>query len=176
MNANRPLRSILLVAALPAVLGLNGCLENDGSSSRHRADDYLYDDRPARRDDAYRRNDGPPPDRRGEWYDDRRYDDDRNYERDRRSRDQRANANVPRGVQEVAIARGYVGWTARRDGRVWITDSEHDAVIWNGRVYDGERVEVVPKRNRIFVDRREIARAEMKDNIRYRIWFDRERR
>ncbi|HEX8911183.1 MAG TPA: hypothetical protein VF796_02405 [Humisphaera sp.] len=154
---------LLTAACLSALLGA-GCVETD--NHRHR-DDARYEPRYEPRYD--------PPGPGGNWYDDRRYDDDRNYKRDTRSRDGRANANVPRGSKEVAIGKGFVGYRVPRDGRVYITESEFDRVIWSGRVYTGETIEVVPKRNRIFIDRNEVEKAPMKDDIRYRIYWDRDR-
>lgn len=144
-----------------------GCLE---SSDNRRRDDRWNDNR-----SDGGRYDPPPTNGNGNWWDDRRYDDDRNYSRDTKSRDRRANADVPRGVKEAAVGKGLVTYRAPYDGRAWITESEFDTVIWSGKVYRGENVEVVPKRDRVFIDRNEVEKRNMKDDIKYRIYFDRDR-
>lgn len=164
------MRNAKILLASFGLLTLIGsaCVENTDSRRR----DDRWDDR-GRTDDRY----SPPPPHSGNenWWDDRRYDDDRNYNRDSRSRDRRANADVPRGVKEAAVGKGTVGYRPPYDGRVWITESEFDKVIWSGKVYKGEHVEVVAKRDRIFIDRNEVEKTPMKDDIRYRIYFDRDR-
>ena len=195
MKTPRPATKAPTILAAAALLGLGGCGMLDDSSSRRRDDDASrrrsepryedrstyryddrsrdrYDDRARDRSDDVRRSPSGPGDT---WYEDKRYDRDDAYERDTRDRGQRADANVPRGASQAAVGEGVVNYRPTTDGRVWVTESEFDKVIWSGKVYQGETVEVVPRRDRVFVDRREVAKTDLKDGIRYRIYFDRDR-
>ena len=163
------LKAAFLSAGLAGLALSTGCLENE---PRHRRD--RDEERVVIREERTERVVVPAE---GGWYDDRRYDGG-HFDSDSRERHRRtgAAANVPNAAREVSIGRGLIAWTAEREQYVWVTDSEHDAVMWSGTVYRGETVEVVPRHNRIFVGRREVARFEhMKDEIRYRIWADRTR-
>jgi hypothetical protein len=186
MNTRQPRARVLTTAV--ALLGLFGCnalspssrRDDESGGSRRRSEPRYedrsgdrYDDRSRDRYEDTRRNPSGPGDT---WYDDKRYDRDDAYERDTRERGgQRADANVPRGASQAAVGEGTVSYRPTTDGRVWVTESEFDKVIWSGKVYQGEAIEVVPKRDRVFVDRREVAKTPMKDDIRYRIFFDRDR-
>lgn len=195
VHARRPIK----VLSAAVLLGLGGCGLLDNTSSRRRDDDVSrrrteprseprYEDRTRDRYDD-RTSDRPgdrTADRYGDgrttpagpgdtWYDDGRYDDDKNFERDTRSRDNRPDASVPQGAREAAVGKGVVSYRATQDGRAWVAESEFDKVIWSGKVYDGEVIEVVPKRDRVFVDRREVLKVDLKDDIRYRVFFDRDR-
>jgi hypothetical protein len=175
-TTNRSRRVLKLLAGSLALLPFAGCDENH----RHRDDGYGYERRssPPPVIVEERRVEPPPPPvvvEEHRWYEDQRYSQPHPvYEQDRRSRDLRAGANVPRSAREVAVDRGHVEWRADRPGRVFVTESEFDRVIWNGRVWPGEVVEVIPRHNRIFVNHAEVIRTEMKDKIRYRIWYERE--
>jgi len=119
----------------------------------------------------------PPPERvvivdSPTWYDDPRYTG--KWVTDTRDRHWHgADRNVPKIAKEVAIGRNIVRWVADRDSVVWVTESEHDTVLWYGRVWRGEPVDIVPKHNRIFVGNHEVAHpSKMPDNIRYRVFSD----
>jgi hypothetical protein len=173
------------LAAAPLAALLAGCTEND--RDRRRSDDRIYrDDRVYREDRIVVREPPPPHDRvivREEvyvdspnWYDDARYSGKwRPDTRDRRWSGG-ADRNVPRGAVEVVVNRGATRWRADRDCIVWVVESEKDKVLWSGRVYRGEIVDVVPKHDRIFVNGHQVALREgMKGEIRYRIYSDRGR-
>lgn len=148
-----------------------GCFDNDRPRHRDRVvvrEERVVDAPPPPPERVVVREVPPPPG--PVWFDEPRYKGDR-YERDDHDRHGRADKNVPKAAREVAIGRGVISWQADRECHVWVTDSEHDAVMWDGRVSRGEVVDVVPRHNRIFVGRREVGRYDhMKDEIRYRIW------
>lgn len=165
-------RSVGLLKVLSAsalLASVVGCYEN-----HHHHTDTVVEERTVVRE--------PPPQRvvveerpvvvsSSTWYDEPRWAG--HYEVDKRDRHSRADKNVPKVAVEEAIGRNVIGWTAPRPVYVWVTESQHDTVIWSGKVWPGESVEVVPKHNRVFVGHREVVQRPMKDDIRYRIWSDR---
>jgi hypothetical protein len=172
----RSFKSIKVLAGAAMLAPLMGCFENDHHRSRDRV---IVEERTT----VVR----PPPDRvivrepppvvveSGTWYDNPRYNGGK-FDRDDRDRHGRADKSVPRVAEQEAIGKGVIAWKSPARTYVWVTDSEHDAVMWSGLVFPGEVVEVVPRHNRIFVGHREVARfSNMKDEIRYRIWSDRGR-
>jgi len=164
-------KSVLAAAALSAVAG---CYENHHHSQPTTVveERTVYQPAPPPREVVVEQR--PVVVTSPTWYDDPHYVN--KWEVDRRDRHGRADKSVPKVAVEEAIGRGVIAWKSPARTYVWVTDSEHDAVMWSGVVYPGEVVEVVPKHNRIFVGHREVARFEhMKDEIRYRVWSDRGR-
>jgi len=168
-----------MLGATPLMAAFAGCYEN-----HHHHDDVVV-----REERVVVHDPPPPPPERvvvrqsppvervtivdsPTWYDDPRYTG--HWVADTRDRHWRgADRNVPKVAQEVAIGRNIVRWVPDRDCVVWVTESEHDTVLWYGRVFRGEPIDVVPKHNRIFVGNHEVAHPNrMPDTIRYRIFSD----
>jgi hypothetical protein len=163
----RSVRLIKCLAGAAMLAPIVGCYENSGHHSHHQQPTVVEE-----RTTVYQPAPAPGPNS-AYWYDHPRYAGAK-YEVDTRERHHgEAGKNVPKSAHEERVGKGIIAWTPSQPSYVWITDSEHDAVMWSGRVWPGEAVEVVPKHNRIFVGQKEVARFDkMKDDIRYRIWSD----
>jgi hypothetical protein len=79
---------------------------------------------------------------------------------------------VPRDARVVDEgAGGALGYTARGDGEVYLNDRSADAVIWDAKVRDGDRITVDPDRNRIEINGREQTKIDLKSTDRFQLFF-----
>lgn len=87
-----------------------------------------------------------------------------------------ARKNVPRDAKLVAEDRGGVSFRARDDGYIWVTESTYDEVIFDSPIRGGSDFVLDAKRDRGFFNGREILQGRLKNDIKYRIYFARDRR
>ena len=87
-----------------------------------------------------------------------------------------ARRNVPRDAQLVAEDRGGVTFRAPDDGHIWVTESTYDEVLFDAPVRRGSDFTLDAKRDRGFFDGREILQGRLKNDIRYRVYYARDRR
>ena len=79
---------------------------------------------------------------------------------------------VPRDARVVDEGRGgTLGYAARGDGEVYLTDASAQAVIWDSKVRDGDRITVDPNRNRIEINGREQTKIDLKSSDRFQLYF-----
>jgi hypothetical protein len=86
--------------------------------------------------------------------------------------DPHTSRHVPRDARVVDEGRGStLSYSARGDGEVYLTDASASAVIWDGKVRDGDRINVDPGRNRIEINGREQTNIDLKSNDRFQLYF-----
>jgi hypothetical protein len=79
---------------------------------------------------------------------------------------------VPRDARVVDEGRGgTLGYAARGDGEVYLTDASAQTVIWDAKVRDGDRISVDPNRNRIEINGREQTKIDLKSSDRFQLYF-----
>jgi len=88
------------------------------------------------------------------------------------ARDSGAASRVPADARIVDEGHGSsLGFTARDRGTVYLVDSSAGAVIWNSSIHDGDRVAVVPDKNRIEINGKEQAKIDLKSNDRFQLFY-----
>lgn len=107
-----------------------------------------------------------------------RHDDryDRDYDRGRTAgekveRDLGTSRQVPRDARVVEEGRGAQSFTAPRSGSVYVEDYDANTVVWDGKVREGDRVTVVPEKNRISINGKDQTSIDLKADHRFRVYF-----
>ena len=91
---------------------------------------------------------------------------------DRVERSSGASSNVPRDARVVDEGRGgSLGFTARDSGTVYLVDDTAGSVIWDSKIRDGDRVTVIPDKNRIEINGKEQAKIDLKSNDRFQLYY-----
>jgi hypothetical protein len=91
---------------------------------------------------------------------------------DRVERDSGTTSRVPRDARVVDEGRGgALGFTARDRGQVYLVDESAGAVVWDSSVRDGDRVTVVPDKNRIEINGKEQAKIDLKSKDRFQLYY-----
>jgi len=86
-----------------------------------------------------------------------------------------ARRNVPRDAKVVAENRGVVSYVAPDDGHIWVTESTYDEVLFDAPVRRGSEFTLDAARDRGYFNGREILQGRLKNDIKYRVFFARER-
>ena len=105
------------------------------------------------------------------------------YGSDSAPQDRPANyGNIPSSAERVAEGFGRLEYRAARDGTAWITNDSRGYVVVSRRVSRGDKIEVIPDRNRVEVEGRIEFDRDMESSARHAIflsgtwdnWSDRE--
>ena len=78
---------------------------------------------------------------------------------------------IPDSARLVAEDQGRVEFVAPSDGEVYVEDNSADKLLYSGKIDEGERLEVDPKKDRLTIDGRMVRDQRIRDLNSFRVFF-----